>query len=109
MSCLLIFHHLVWHLLTVSLSRACAACTLYHPVSTCALGPNADDVLDLEMKLRGAKGLRVVDASVFPQQISGHPTSVVLALAEKAADLIMGRSIQSSGAPIASSAAQVHA
>lgn len=44
--------------------------------------------VDAKLKVHNISGLRVVDASVFPGQVSGHPTSVVIALAEKGADLI---------------------
>lgn len=45
-------------------------------------------VVDPLLRVHGVAGLRIVDASVFPGQISGHPTSVVIALAEKAAELM---------------------
>ena len=48
-------------------------------------------VLDKELRVRGTEGLRVVDASSFPDQIGGNLNSTVIMLAEKAADLILGK------------------
>jgi choline dehydrogenase len=64
--------------------------TLYHPTSTCALGPHDDDVVDLELRVRGVAGLRVVDASVMPGVPRGNTNAPTIAIAEKAADLIAG-------------------
>jgi choline dehydrogenase len=63
----------------------------YHPAGTCRLGSDPDAVLDLELRVRGVSGLRVVDASVLPTIPNAHPNATVLAVAERAADLISGR------------------
>ncbi|KZT24059.1 GMC oxidoreductase [Neolentinus lepideus HHB14362 ss-1] len=65
--------------------------TLYHCMGTARMGDYGDDkgsVVDPELRVHGVEGLRVVDASVFPQPTSGHPAATVVAIAEKAADLI---------------------
>jgi choline dehydrogenase-like flavoprotein len=56
----------------------------YHPCGSCAMG----DVLDSRLKVKGVKGLRVIDASVFPNNVSGNIVSSVYAVAEKGADII---------------------
>ena len=67
------------------------AFTLYHPVGSARMGPKEDTaVVDLHCRVHGVEGLRVVDASVFPEQISGHPTATIIAMAEKMSDAIKG-------------------
>jgi choline dehydrogenase-like flavoprotein len=56
----------------------------YHPAGSCAVG----DALDSKLRVKGVKNLRVADASVFPNHVSGNCLSSVYAVAEKAADLI---------------------
>lgn len=64
--------------------------TAHHPVGTCKMAPESDPmgVVDAELRVRGTQALRVVDASVMPEIISGPPNAVVIMIAEKAADLI---------------------
>jgi NAD(P)-dependent dehydrogenase (short-subunit alcohol dehydrogenase family) len=62
--------------------------TTAHAVGSCAMGPAADDVLDPQLRVRGTDGLRVVDASVLPFQISANTAAPVMALAWLAADLL---------------------
>lgn len=63
----------------------------YHPVGTCRLGLDADAVVDPALCVVGVTGLRVADASVMPTTVAGHAQAAVLAIAERAADLITGR------------------
>ncbi len=62
----------------------------YHALATCAMGPNDEDVVDSELRVRGVEGLRVIDASVYPRMISGNCNGPTMALAWRAADRILG-------------------
>jgi choline dehydrogenase len=62
----------------------------YHPAGTCRMGTGGDAVVDPELKVRGVAGLRVADASIMPAITNAHPNATVLAIAERAADLILG-------------------
>ncbi len=64
-----------------------ASQTVYHPTSTCAMGA----VVDSELRVYGVEGLRVVDASVMPTITRANTNAATIMIAEKAADLIRGR------------------
>jgi choline dehydrogenase len=61
---------------------------IYHPVGTCRMGQDADAVVDVQLRVNGVEGLRVVDASVIPVVPRGNTNAPTIALAERAADLI---------------------
>lgn len=62
--------------------------TYFHPVGTCRIGSGADAVVDTELRVHGIDGLRVADAAVMPSSPAANPNATVLAIAEKAADLV---------------------
>jgi choline dehydrogenase len=65
--------------------------TALHPSCTCRMGVDEDSVVDPDtMRVRGLRGLRVVDASVFPYVTNGNIYAPVMMVAERAADLILG-------------------
>ena len=64
-----------------------------HPVGTCAMGTGAEAVVDAELKVRGIDGLRVIDASVMPEEPGGNTHIPTTMIAEKASDMIRGRSL----------------
>jgi choline dehydrogenase len=63
---------------------------IYHAVGAAAMGVDAADVTDPQLRVRGAEGLRVADASVLPVQVSGNTGAPAMLVGYRAADLILG-------------------
>ncbi|MEP7311982.1 MAG: GMC family oxidoreductase N-terminal domain-containing protein [Pseudomonadota bacterium] len=67
------------------------AVSVHHPTSTCRMGTDPLAVVDPHLQVHGMTGLRVVDASVMPVGVAGNCNAAIVMIAEKAADMILGR------------------
>jgi choline dehydrogenase/4-pyridoxate dehydrogenase len=72
---------------------AATGISVHHPLGTCRMGGDPDQgaVVDGDLRVHGVERLRVVDASVMPDMVGGNINAPVIMIAEKAADLIRGR------------------
>ena len=63
--------------------------TIFHPTSTCRMGPDERAVVDARLRVKGLRGLRVADCSIMPTVVSGNTNAPAIMIGEKCADLVL--------------------
>ncbi len=76
--------------------------TVYHPTSTCRMGPDANAVVNERLRVHGFERLRVIDASIMPALVSGNTNAAAIMIGEKGSDMVLKDAAAS--APVAMSA-----
>jgi choline dehydrogenase len=66
--------------------------TIFHPTSTCRMGPDARAVVDERLRVRGFENLRVIDGAIMPTVVSGNTNAAIVMIGEKGADMILADS-----------------
>lgn len=72
--------------------------TAMHPAGSCAMGIGAEAVVDARLRVYGIDGLRIADCSIMPSIVGGNTNAPAIMIAEKAADMILGRSYEGAAA-----------
>ncbi len=65
--------------------------TVHHPGSTCRMGNDNNSVVDYQLRVHGLEGLRIADASIYPKLVGANTNASVVAIAEKASDMILSK------------------